>query len=197
LVDGELVRAPIEKGPLEFVVNTNWNVFFDKTTSRYYLRNERQWLTAPALEGPWMVTTKLPKAMSDLPAQPNWADAKKVIPPASYGGNAPTVFYSNTLAEIIAFRGQPKFAPIPDTALAYATNTENDVFLHSGEKQYYFLVAGRWFRAKSREGPWIYADADLPADSALIPPDSTRSRVLASVPGRTRARATLFFRGVE
>jgi hypothetical protein len=40
LVDGELVRAPIEKSSLEFVVNTNWNVFFDKTESRYYLLNE-------------------------------------------------------------------------------------------------------------------------------------------------------------
>jgi hypothetical protein len=187
LVDGELVRAPVEKSSLEFVVNTNWNVFFDKTESQYYLLNEKQWLTAAALEGPWKVTTKLPKSMSALPAQPNWADVKKAIPPASYGGSAPKVFYSNTPAEIIAFRGQPKFAPIANTQLAYATNTENDVFLHNGEKQYYFLVAGRWFRAKSLEGSWTYAGADLPADFALIPPDSARSRVLASVPGTEEA----------
>ncbi len=187
LVDGELVRAPIEKSSLEFVVNTNWNVFFDKTESRYYLLNEKQWLTASALEGPWTVTTKLPKAMSDLPAQPNWADVKKAIPAASYGGNAPKVFYSNTPAEIIDFRGPAKFAPIAHTALSYATNTDDDVFLHTGEKQYYFLVAGRWFRAKSLEGPWSYAGADLPADFALIPPDSPRARVLASVPGTEEA----------
>jgi hypothetical protein len=61
LVDGEPVRAPIEKTKLEFVVNTNWGLFFDKSTSKYYLLNEKQWLTAPALEGPWTAKTKLPQ----------------------------------------------------------------------------------------------------------------------------------------
>ena len=188
LVDGEPVRAPIGKIPLEFVVNTNWNIFFDKSESKYYLLNERQWLTAEALGGPWKVTAKLAKAMANLPDQPNWADVKKAIPPPSgTGGKAPKVFYSNAPAEIIAFKGQPKFTNVANTQLAYATNTESDVFLQRGENQYYFLIAGRWFRAKSLDGPWSYASADLPADFALIPPHSERSRVLVSVPGTEEA----------
>jgi hypothetical protein len=188
LVDGDPVRAPIEKTSLEYVVNTNWNVFFDKDTAQYYLLNERQWLTATALDGPWKATAKLPKAMASLPNQPNWADVKKAIPPASGSGSPPQVFYSNTPAEIIQFKGQPKFADIPNTKLSYASNTDSNVFLQSGENQYYFLVAGRWFRAKTLQGPWVYASADLPTDFALIPPRSPRAGVLASVPGTQEAQ---------
>jgi hypothetical protein len=99
----------------------------------------------------------------------------------------PKVFYSSTPAEIITFNGQPKYAKIPNTQLVYATNTESDLFVHSGENQYYYLVAGRWFRAKSLNGPWSYAGADLPSDFVLIPSNTERSRVLASVPGTDEA----------
>jgi hypothetical protein len=189
LVDGEPVRVPIEKTKLEFVVNTNWSLFFNKSASKYYLMNEKQWLSASALEGPWTVTTKLPPDMSKLPDQPNWADVKKVIPPpAGAGTAAPKVFYSNTPAEIITFKGQPKYAKIPSTQLVYATNTESDLFVQTEENQYYYLVAGRWFRARSLDGPWSYAGADLPSDFARIPLNSARSRVLASVPGTDEAK---------
>jgi hypothetical protein len=187
LVEGEPVRVPIEKTNLEFVVNTNWGLFFDKSASKYYLLNEKQWLTSPALEGPWIATTKLPAEMSKLPDQPNWADVKKAIPPAATTGGVPKVFYSTTPAEIISFKGQPKYARIPDTQLSYATNTESNLFLQNGENQYYFLVAGRWFRAKSLDGPWIFATTDLPADFAKIPVSSPAARVLVSVPGTDEA----------
>jgi hypothetical protein len=189
LVEGKPVLAPIEKTKLEFVVNTNWDVFFDKAYSQYYLLNDKQWLTAASLEGPWTATTTVPKDMSKLPGLPNWENVKKAVPPPSSAGSAvPKVFYSNTPAEIITFQGQPRYAPIPNTQLVYATNTENDVFVHSGEKQYYYLVAGRWFRAKNLEGPWSYATPDLPSDFARIPPNSERSRVLVSVPGTDEAK---------
>ena len=114
---------PIEKTSLEFVVNTNWDLFFDKSDSKYYLLDEKRWLTAAALEGPWTATTKLPKDMSKIPDQPNWAGVKKAIPPPSGAtGAAPKVFYSNTPAEIITFKGQPAYAKIPNTQLSYATN---------------------------------------------------------------------------
>jgi hypothetical protein len=188
LVDGEVVRAPIEKTNLEFVVNTNWDLFFDKSSSKYYLLNEKSWLTASALEGPWSATAKLPADFSKIPDQPNWADVKKAVPPATNtSGAVPKVFYSNDPAEIITFKGKPVYANIPGTQLSYATNTESNVFLHSAEKQYYYLVAGRWFRATSLEGPWTFATSDLPKDFAQIPSKSVAARVLVSVPGTDEA----------
>ncbi len=188
LVDGEGVRAPIANTNLEYVVNTNWDLFFDKTSSKFFLLYKKMWLTAAALEGPWTATTKLPADLSKIPDQPNWADVKKAVPPpADAGGPVPKVFYSNAPAEIITFNGSPVYAKIPDTQLSYATNTESNVFLQNGENQYYYLVAGRWFRAKSLDGPWTFASTDLPADFAKIPPDSVASRVLVSVPGTDEA----------
>jgi hypothetical protein len=93
----------------------------------------------------------------------------------------------NEPAEIITFTGKPVYSKIPNTQLSYATNTESNVFLQSGENQYYYLVAGRWFRAKSLDGPWTFATTNLPADFAQIPPNSVASRVLVSVPGTDEA----------
>jgi hypothetical protein len=52
-VEGDLVLAPIEKTDLQFVVNTNWNLFFEKSRKRYYLLADKIWLTAQDLKGPW------------------------------------------------------------------------------------------------------------------------------------------------
>jgi hypothetical protein len=188
LVDNKEVRAPIEKTKLEFVVNANWTVLFDTVGKKYYLLNGKQWLTAAKLEGPWTVAAQLPKVMSTLPADQNWQEIKKAIPPQGPVGAAPTVFFSDVPAEVIEFKGAPVYARIPGTQLTYATNTKSAVFVQTGEQQYYFLVSGRWFRSKSLNGPWSYASADLPADFAKIPPNGPGSNVLASVPGTQEAK---------
>ena len=187
LVDGKPVRAPIEKTNLEFVVNANWTVLFDKIGKKYYLLTGRKWLTAAQLEGPWTVAAQLPKEMNNLPADPNWEDVKKAIPPQATSGKAPTVFYSNVPAEVIEFTGDPIYAKIPGTQLTYATNTDSALFVQVDQKQYYFLVSGRWFRSPSLDGPWSYAGGDLPSDFAKIPPNSPSADVLASVPGTQEA----------
>ena len=188
LVDGEPVRAPIEKLKLEFVVNTNWDLFFDLSGKRYYLLNDRTWLSAAGLNGPWAVTGKLPADMSKLPPNQNWDDVKKAIPPTvSPTVKGPEVFYSSTPAELVVFKGKPVYAKIEGTNLVYATNTDNDLFRDTQENQFYYLTSGRWFRARSLEGPWSYAEGNLPKDFAMIPPNSPAARVLPSVPGTQEA----------
>jgi hypothetical protein len=188
LVDGEPVRAPIEKTQLEFVVNTNWDLFYDKKTKNYYLLVEKTWLSASALAGPWAVTGKLPDDFSKLPANQNFDDVKKAIPPTvSPSLRGPEVFFTDKPAELIHFQGEPAYSKIAGTNLSYASNSESDIFLHSPDNQLYFLTSGRWFRAKSLDGPWSYASADLPSDFAKIPEDHPRSHVVASVPGSQEA----------
>jgi len=187
LVDNKEVRAEIEKTKLEFVVNANWTVLFDKDGKKYYLLNGKQWLTAAKLEGPWTVAAQLPKEMNKLPADQNWEEVKKAIPPQGSPGAAPTVFFSNAPAEVIQFNGAPVYSKIPGTQLTRATNTESVLFVHTGEQKYYFLVSGRWFRSASLDGPWSFAGGDLPSDFAKIPPNGPSSDVLASVPGTQEA----------
>jgi len=181
IVDSEPVRAPLQDTKLAFVVNANWPLFFDTAKPQYYLLAGDQWLAASALAGPWAKVTALPKDFTKLPNESNWADVKKAVPPPA-AAPAPAVFYSHAPAEILTFKGQPVYGKIPGTGLTYATNTESDVFYHVPASQYYCLIAGRWFRAGSLQGPWSYATPDLPTDFAKIPPQSPAARVLASVP---------------
>src|SRR5215471_13481763 len=189
MVDGKPVLSPIEKTELEFVVNTNWNLFFDKSEKKYYLLVERQWLTAPDVSGPWTVTQTLPKDMSKLPEKQNWEDVKKMVPPPPPSGTVPKIFFNDGPAELILTRGTAVYTKIPKTNLFYVTNTDNDVFLYDKQtqKDFYVLLSGRWFRAKALGGPWTFASDSLPEDFAKIPRNSPKAHVLASVPGTVEA----------
>ena len=68
-VDGQPVRIPIENTQLEYVLNTHWRLFFDKSQSAYFLLVGQQWLRSSDLRGPWSAATTLPKEMLTLPGQ--------------------------------------------------------------------------------------------------------------------------------
>ncbi len=187
-VDGNPVVADIPKTSIAFVVNTPWPLFYDKSKSSYYLLIGQQWMTAKALEGPWLPTVNLPNDMAKMARDPEWAFLKKVIPPPSAPKSViPRVFYSNRPAEVILFDGKPAYAQIPGTQLLYSTNTSSYLFLHTGANQYYYLTGGRWFRSNSLHGPWSFATMDLPADFAQIPLSSPASVIRVSVPGTDEA----------
>lgn len=186
IVDGSPVLSPIDKTDIEFVVNTNWDLFFEKSTKNYFLLVNDVWLTAKNLQGTWKQTHTLPKDMSALPSGQNFDDVKKQIPPHA-ATDVPEVFYSNEPAELILTEGTPVFSKIPGTGLLYVSNSDNDVFVDEAQNQYYILLSGRWFRSKAFGGPWTYAGNDLPADFTKIPEDSPKGQVLASVPGTIQA----------
>jgi len=186
IVEGDPVLNPIENTNLASVINTNWDLFQEKTTKQYYLMYSTGWLTAASLNGPWKTTQKLPPDMVKLPTGQNWDDVKKMVPPPPPSGGVPEVFYSGRPAELLAVRGAPVYSPIQKTQLLYVANTNNDVFLHNGERQFYLLLSGRWFRGAALEGPWTFVDS-LPPDFAKIPSTSPKAHVLASVPGTQEA----------
>ena len=62
------------------------------------------------------------------------------------------------------------------------------MFVFTPTQQFYYLTAGRWFRANDLQGPWTYATPDLPPDFAKIPLTSPASAILASVPGTNEAK---------
>jgi hypothetical protein len=188
-VDGPPVRARIEKTGLEYVINTHWPLFFETSTSVYYLLAGEQWLQATDLQGPWSVVKKLPKEMKDVPKDARWTNLKQFIPASTKSGaDVPTVFYSTSPAEIIYINGKPAYANIPGTRLQYVTNTTTYLYFHTPTKLYYYLTAGRWFRAESLAGPWIFATPNLPADFAQIPATSPAAQVRASVPGTEESK---------
>lgn len=188
ITQGEPVLADIKDAGFKYVLNTNWDVLVDPSTSNFYLLNKDYWLTAKSLEGPWSAAKSLPAVFSKLPADEQWKRVKENIPPKTAPPAAlPNFFYNPKPAELIVFNGAPQFTVIPGTRLRYVSNTESDVFFHDGDRFFYFLTAGRWFRSTApQDGQWELASDKLPSDFAQIPTESPKGRVLANVRG-TRA----------
>lgn len=187
IVQGDPVYAPIEKTDLQFVVNANWDLFFDKDKKIYYLLINNLWFTTTDLNGPWKQTRSLPKDMKKLPTGQNFDDVKKMVPAPEVSTTIPEIFFSNKPAELILLKGAPVYTKIAGTQLLYVSNTDNDIFLDNVTKTYYILLSGRWFQASSFSGPWVYAGDNLPADFSKIPEGSAKSHVLAAVPGTVEA----------
>ena len=149
-VDGQPIRTPIENTKLEYVLNTHWRLFFDKSQSAYFLLVGQQWLRSNDLRGPWSAATTLPKEMLTLPGQAQWEDLKDVIPPAAAGPNAviPQVFYSERPAEVILFDGQPSFVQIPGTQLKYAENASSVCFSLRADETFLLPDGGTMVRGQ-------------------------------------------------
>jgi hypothetical protein len=187
---GEPQFKPVEtnRTDLLFALNTNWDVLYDAASRQYYLLNGEGWLTAPdVLKGPWTPAKTLPPSIYSLPANENWAEARKRLPgkPAKV---APTVFVTTEPAEMILTDGPPTYLPVRGTKLLRVNNTASVLFLHNGDGKLYFLVAGRWFRGGSLDGPWSAASMDLPAEFTQIPDDDPAAFVKSSVPGTREAK---------
>ena len=185
MVDGKPVLVPIEGTKLQYVVNTNWDLFYDG--SEYFLLSGKTWLKSKEPAGPWTATSKLPAEMAKLPKGQNWDGVLKQVPPTAGAPPAPKVFFTERPSELIVFRGVPVYSPIPSTSLSYATNTDDSVFLYRPDNQVYALLSGRWFRAGNINAPWVYAGNGLPADFARISTGKPYSTVLVSVPGTQEA----------
>jgi hypothetical protein len=185
---GEPQFRPVDtnRTDLLFALNTNWDVLYDVASQQYYLVNGEGWLSTPdMLKGPWTPASVLPASIYTLPANDNWAEARKRLP-GKAAKVAPTVFVTTQPAEMILTDGPPSYLPVRGTKLLRVDNTASVLFLHTGDGKLYFLVAGRWFRGSSVNGPWSAASQNLPADFALIPDDDPAAFVKATVPG-TRA----------
>lgn len=189
-LEGKIVKSPVTSTNknLEYVINSNFPLFFDNTTSNYYMYDGLEWQKSKAVNGPWDFTNSLPKTLDTLSNNSNWTHLKNALPPVTEANKKmPQIFYSDKTAVLILFEGNPVYEEIPNTSLKYATNTDSDVFFCTSTNKYYYLAAGRWFSASSLEGAWTYASNNLPQDFLKIPTTSPAASVLAHVPGTDEA----------
>ena len=197
-IDGEPVWRPVAGTALERVLNSRALVLSDPT-GKLYIHLLDGFVQATALSGPWTVATSVP-AGADQAAQ---ALAKENVVDL-HGGPARREDEEEAVAEerrahghrghdgpteLIVTDGAPDWVPIDGTQLLYVKNTTGNVFKDLADQQTYVLVTGRWFRAADFGGPWQYvAGLDLPPDFYMIPDDSPKENVKASVPGTPQAQ---------
>jgi hypothetical protein len=198
LIDGEAVWKPAGVAGVERTVNTR--ALLLRYQGKVYLGYGSHWASAASLAGPWTGAASVPPALDQVMQKAvaaNQAPASKDVPKDIADefkeGKFPAVFVRTHAAELIVADGEPQFAAIPGTQLAYVSNTPADVFaLQTDPRPWYVLISGRWFTAASNQGPWTYvAQSALPADFAKIPSDSPKSAVLASVAGTPESKEAL------
>ena len=194
---GDPKFKPVEKGRtnLLFALNTNWDILYDPATQLYYLLNRDNWLLAPDVNGPWTPARTLPRSLWTLPANENWSVVRTNLP-GKRVKTAPIVYVSTQPAELIVTRGDPSYSAIPGTQLYRITDTDSVLFSYAGNTDFYYLVAGRWFRAPNLHGPWSPASRDLPADFSQIPDSNPSAFVKASVPGTREAKDAVLLASV-
>jgi hypothetical protein len=197
-VDGAPVLRDSGVPNIMRVINTRALLLFDSSKGRYFIYMGDRWMDALTLRGPWIESDQPPAGLEE--AKKIAVDQKQVDllnDPSSplmkqiAKKNVPQPYISTEPTEILETEGKPEFQSISGTRLLFVSNTESNIFLDTNDKKeqsYYVLLSGRWYRAKSLEGPWRYVPADtLPREFAKIPETHRKGAVLAAVPGTREA----------
>jgi hypothetical protein len=194
-IDGEPRLQDVPNTALKRVVNTPVAILYDARARQYYTSNGTFWYAAPAATGPYAAVSNPPDEVEKVALEvqagapaPDVALESEGEPPKS----PPALVVTTVPAELISFDGEPDWRPVTGTDLLVATNTANQVFKDLGTQQTYVLLTGRWFAARSFDGPWTFVPADkLPADFEKIPPDSEAGAARSSVAGTDEAEDAL------
>jgi len=201
LYDGKPIERGIDKSQLKQVVNTPMFVLLDPAAGRYYLSGGKFWYEAPSATGPFTPVA------SPSPAVKAFYDQNPPPPPKKEGDAAeqaseaavedpktpPRVVVATEPTELFIFEGAPRYKPVgTDADLLYAENTQSNVLVYVPTSETYVLAAGRWFKARSLDGPWTSVRPDqLPVSFKQLPPDSAVGDVRTFVPGTDEAQDAL------
>ena len=201
LVDGEPALRAFSGTSFLRVINTRALILLDQSSGTYYLYTAGYWYEANDIQGPWRHKVFSGFQLDQAKDLAEKSDAVTLMSndavKQAYGDSIPTIYVSMRPAALVHLNGQPQLAPIANTSLLQVTNTTDDVFLNSGDQNYYVRLTGRWFKAPSLNGPWTFVASNaLPPAFAQIPPEHPKADVLASVAGTVPAREALIANSV-
>ena len=185
-IDGDPLFQPIGSTGLNFVANSNMDLFYYPAMKKYYLFIGKQWLSTSDLKGDWQKNIKPPGIFKEIPDNYERAYIKDLMETKS--DENVSVLMAKPPAELIVINGSPSMVNIPGTSLMYVANTEQNLFVHRSEGLYYYMSSGRWFRSRRLNSPWVAVGNDLPEDFSKIPDEHPKSSVLVSVPGTPESK---------
>ena len=182
--DGEPRYSEVQNSDYERVLNTPMAVVRKKRSKDHYLYSGKFWYQAQDPMGPWIATDAPPADLAQMLQEVKADEGQPEAPPAIVAANKPT--------ELIVTQGTPSWKLIAGEQLLYVQNTESPWLREIATGNMYLLLSGRWYRAKSTYGPWIFVRADeLPASFKDIPPASDIGGLRASVAGTEEAQDAL------
>jgi hypothetical protein len=194
-IDGQPLLRDIEQSDYQAVINTPYPLIRDGKT--FYLNVASDvWYQAPAATGPFRYSKRVPNGIEKLvgdsaAAAAESASSDEAVAETVTAANAPEIVVTTEPAELIVTDGPAAFVPLVDDLLVL-NNSDNDVFLHLGEQRYYIVLAGRWYRAGTLDGPWEHREAGaLPTAFANIPRDSEQADSRVYVAGTEEAQAAV------
>jgi hypothetical protein len=176
---GSPILTPIGGTSLQYVANTDNNIFLDSVTGRYYILLSGRWYMGDTLspDGDWQYVpaTQLPADFARIPpgspvdnvlaSVPGTKAARAAVRDAELPLTA--MIDRQSAGPHIDYDGVPQFRLIEGTSLEYAVNTCATVFESGG--RCYVLDGGVWYTGKSPQGPWVVS-TDRPDEVDLIPP---------------------------
>lgn len=179
--DGEPRFKPIDGSDYERVLNTPMAVARNKKSKVCYLSSGALWYSAKSPLGPWEITNSPPADLVKMLPKADSADVAPATPPA--------IVVATKATELVVSQGKPRWTALSDGEVLYVENTETPWLRDLPTGNMYLLLSGRWFRAKSSEGPWTFVPADqLPSGFADIPPASDIGGLRSSVAGTEEAK---------
>jgi hypothetical protein len=184
LVTGEPKYVPVEGTKLVWVSNTESDVFRLGAAGPVFYLVAGRWFSAADFTGPWtFATPTLPEDFKDIPQEHPRSRVLASVPGTDRAAEAVLLAQIPQTARVnrkelkapdVAFQGNPEFAPIEQTTVQRAVNTDKDIF-KIGDL-FYMCHQGVWFSGKSATGPWEVATA-VPEQIYQIPVSSPAHHV--------------------
>ena len=184
LLTGAPAYRPVQGTGLQWVSNTESDLFRMGTGGAVYYLVAGRWFSAPDFTGPWtFATPSLPADFKKIPLEHERSRVLASVPGTDQAIEAVLLAQIPQTARVnkkelkapdVAFQGDPQFAPIEKTTVQRAVNTDKDVF-KVGDL-YYMCHQGVWFVGKTASGVWEVAET-VPKEIYEIPVSSPAHHV--------------------
>ena len=184
IINGKPILRGVSGTSVQRVVNTPFVMLYDPSAKAYYLKGGNIWYTASDIKGAWITASSPPASVTSAALQVAESDDPGIRQTMQIKSKVvPNVVVTTEPAELIVAEGEPEYSVIAGTDLLYMSNTPNDVFMDVRSKQYYTVLAGRWYRSSSlTDGAWTYVPSQkLPATFYQIPASSEKGHVLTFI----------------
>jgi hypothetical protein len=184
LLDGPPRYQPVTGTQLQWVANTESDLFRMGTSGAFYFLVAGRWFSAATLDGPWtFATPKLPPDFAKIPVDHPRSRVLASVPGSDQAIEAvllaqvpqtARVSVKQVKAPDVVYQSDPKFETIQGTSCSRAVNTDKDVIMVSDS--YYLCYLGVWFVGPAPGGPWVVA-ATVPTAIYQIPASSPAHNV--------------------